>query len=116
MEQRIEMDLTDSYGPRATVFLTPKKQIRIVGARSGRYYTNGQDRTHDITFKVGDTAEWGSYNLTYTGTITKITGKRVFIRKYDNAPQKSFTIEGFVQTNWDFDLKEIQKRNSQWMD
>ncbi|MBU0959202.1 MAG: hypothetical protein KKB31_04640 [Nanoarchaeota archaeon] len=68
----------------------------------------------DRTFKVGDEAEYGSYNLKYTGEIVKIGAKTVTIRAYDRNNHQ-ITIETFSWRNWDFDGEKIAKYNAEEM-
>ena len=49
------------------ITVTPNRSIRIVGDRDGRPV--------DITYSIGDSAEYGSFNLHYLGTIMSITRK-----------------------------------------
>jgi hypothetical protein len=72
-----------------------------------------------VTLKVGDIAEYDSYNLSYTGTITKITEKCVTIVAYPDHPRMSrahrLDLNAFCWRNWDFDAAATAKRNSEEM-
>lgn len=75
----------------------------------------------DRTFKVGDQAEHGSYNLSYYGPIDSITEKSVMIadrHRNGNAKAKRyrFTIEQFVSRHWNWTIEKAHKRNSEWSD
>lgn len=70
------------------------------------------------TFKVGDTAEYDSYNLSYTGTITKITEKTVTIVQYPGssmARKHMLSLHEFAWRNWDFNAEETARKNSEEM-
>jgi len=54
--------------------IIPGKSIRIFGIETNRY---GGPKAYDKTFKVGDEAEYGSYNLHYFGKILAIGTKTV---------------------------------------
>lgn len=67
---------------------------------------------------VGDEAEYGSYNLSYTGTITKITEKCVTIVAYPGssmARPHRLSLEEFCWRNFDFDAVETARRNHEEM-
>lgn len=70
-----------------------------------------------VTFKVGDLAVSGSYNLTYLDPIEKITEKNVIFGKDKmygpNAPRKFMKIAEFTWRNADFDLEKIRKDNDE---
>ncbi len=74
---------------------------------SGRY----NNRDVDITFFVGDTAEYGSFNLHYLGTITKITDKGVTIDPKYGERSRRLSLNEFMWRNHDFDLARIEARN-----
>lgn len=67
-----------------------------------------------IEFKIGDVAEYDSFNLVYTGTIVAIGEKTVTIENHGRKYRLSIFL--FSQKNYDFDLAAIRKRNSEWMD
>ena len=70
-----------------------------------------------ITFKVGDKAVSGSFNLIYLDYIHKITEKTVIFTKGPaygpNAPKQHMKIGRFCSYNDDFDLERIQKENAE---
>lgn len=70
------------------------------------------------TFALGDTAEYGSYNLSYTGKITKITDKAVTIVAYPGsnmAKTHRLSVEEFCWRNFKFDAAETARRNAEEM-
>ena len=78
----------------------------------------GKGISNPNTFRVGDTAEYDSYNLHYTGRITKITDKTVTIVAYpDTRMQKTHRLDmhEFCWRNWDFDAERIEKYNQNEM-
>ena len=83
---------------------------------SGIYANRAAPVAFDISFKVGDRAAYGGYNLTYTGTIVSIGPKTVTIATGMSKRTKRLDIATFCQENWDFDAAKIAKRNSEWMD
>jgi hypothetical protein len=73
-----------------------------------------------VKFKIGDSAEYGSYNLHYIGTIVSITDKVVTI----DSGHKTYNIKGervpelrrlklgeFAARNWNFDLQKLMAYN-----
>ena len=79
--------------------IDPKKSISIT--RDGN--TN--------TFKIGDTAEYDSYNLSYTGKIVSITEKIVTILPKYETKNRRLKIQDFTFRNWNFDLERINNEN-----
>ncbi len=80
---------------------------------------NAEPVPYRTSFKLGDTAEYDSYNLAYMGTITKITAKTVEITAHhgtSNAKVHRLSIYNFDWRNYDFDLEANCKRNSEWTD
>jgi hypothetical protein len=70
------------------------------------------------SFTVGDTAEYGSYNLQYLGKITKITDKCVTIVAYEGSTIEKthrLCINEFCWRNHDFDLATVTVKNHETM-
>lgn len=81
------------------------ESIRIYGVYNGKPF--------DITFKLGDTAEYDSYNLKYLGSIQGITDKGVLIKpKYSNS-NKRLDLYTFCWRNYNFDLERINAENTE---
>ncbi len=69
---------------------------------------------HDtVSFKVGDTAIYDSYNLYYTGTITNITDKTVTFHRAGYESAKRIKIEEFAWRNYDYDAKRVAEENAE---
>jgi hypothetical protein len=104
------------YGGRVLVGhhadIEPKKWIRLYGHESNHVTPHD----YDITFKVGDVAVYGGFNLTYTGTIVGIDEKTVRIREAHDKQMHTLDIATFSNWNRDFDLEKIAKHNNEWMD
>lgn len=79
--------------------------IHLTGSYNGKVV--------DITFKVGDTAEYDSYNLRYLGTIEGISEKRVIIQPRYGARRKSMDLYSFAWRNYNFKLEEALEENAQ---
>jgi hypothetical protein len=65
---------------------------------------------------VGDLAEYDSYNLSYTGKITKITEKCVTIVAYPGSTIETthrLDLNTFCWRNWDFNAAETAARNAE---
>ena len=103
------------------VEITPKKSVRLYGTRSkwNRKTGNMEDVSYDITFNIGDMAEYNAYNLKYVGRIVSI-GKCVTIEE-DNghelggATRHRLSVHEFNWRNIDFDLNKINEYNSDMM-
>lgn len=90
--------------------ITPKKEIRIFGIYCT--YVKG-DQVFDKTFRIGDEAEYDSYNLIYTGKIVSIGNKTITIESHGE--KHRLTIYNFSRKNWDFDQARIAKHNTEEM-
>jgi hypothetical protein len=69
-------------------------------------------------FNIGDEAEYGSYNLIYTGPITKITDKMVQITAYPgtrNETRHNLSLDTFCWRNERFDAVKTAKHNQEEM-
>lgn len=66
------------------------------------------------TFCLGDTAEYGSYILTYFGQIKHITNQTVTIQ----GPEKVYRLDlfNFCRRNHDFDAIVAEEKNAEEMD
>ena len=82
-------------------------------------YNSESDYGYSNEFQVGDTAEYDSYNLSYTGEITKITEKTVTIMAYPDSPTMKrahrLDIHQFAWRNYDFNREETARKNSEMM-
>lgn len=93
------------------VDIVPRQSIRLYG-----HEWNGREKIpYDITFKVGDKAEYDSYNLHYIGVIESIGEKRVTIRD-DSGRIHKLEIADFSFRNRDFHLAKLEKANAEWLD
>jgi hypothetical protein len=98
------------------------QSIRLFGWTRGTTFGYDVDRTgrnpvtrnFARTFRVGDEAEYDSYNLSYIGTIVAIGEKTVSIA--DGSKTTRLDLYTFALRNWDFDAERARKRNSEWMD
>jgi hypothetical protein len=84
--------------------------IRLHGVDPSKY----EPRPHDITFRVGDTAVHGSYNLIYTGTIVAIGKATVTIEEEVGSSQRQrhrLNLFDFNFRNHDFNRAEIARHN-----
>ncbi len=83
--------------------IVARKSIRLFGVETNR--AKGPI-DYDHTFKIGDTAVHGSYNLTYTDVITAIGEKTISIHG------KRMSIYNFNSYNNTMDLEDIARRNA----
>ena len=96
----------------AAVITNSGRADATISVKKIRGYNMGAGRI----FKVGDVAEYDSYNLSYTGVITKITDKTVTIKKYENSDTvKRLDLETFAWRNYDFDAAETARKNAEEM-
>ena len=86
--------------------ITPGESIRIVGERYKKPY--------DVTFYIGGEAVVGSFNLIYTGTITRISEKTVTVVEYPGSSmEKSYrmSLAKFENRNYDYNGRQIAAHN-----
>ena len=72
------------------------------------------DTPHDLTFKVGDFAEYDSYNYHYIGRITAIGAKTVTIDPEGgalNGKKRRLNLDRFNWRNRNFDEARVRKYN-----
>ena len=67
---------------------------------------------HELTYRVGDTAVYDSYNLIYTGEITSISPKTITVRKSHSTRTSRMTHDKFVNYN-DQPIEEVFARNAE---
>lgn len=85
----------------------------LVVGKSITIYKSGVEGT---TFQLGDTAEYDSWNLSYTGRITKIGPKTVQITAYpgtQNERKYNLNLYKFCYRNWNFNAEETLRRNQE---
>lgn len=109
--------------------VTPGRSITLFGVRK-RWEKGGTVMVgYKRRFAMGDSAEYGSYNLSYYGPILHIGPKTVTIAtgwthgthgglssRPEGRPEvKKLTIERFSSRNWDFDVHKKAEENSETM-
>lgn len=99
--------------PEAGALIQVKGEKSIIIEGVAKKWKRGQDGPQLVpfkkVFKIGDTVKTGSYNLIYTGVITKIGPKSVTT---DDAGEiKRFDLVEFIRNNWDLDLEKIRRKN-----
>lgn len=65
------------------------------------------------TFKIGDLAEYDSYNLKYLGTIVAIGEKTVSIKEEYGKRIHRLKLWEFSWRNYDFDIGRVRKDNAE---
>ncbi len=88
----------------------PNESIRIFGSYCGKDY--------DKTFKIGDTVEYDSYNLSYMGRIVSISDKGVGIVAEHGArggKTNRLGLDEFCWRNYNLDVAAKQAENHETM-
>lgn len=96
--------------------IEPRKSITLYGIERNRI---SGPVAYETTFKIGDPAEYNSYNISYVGEITSITEKTVTIVAYKgttSARTYRLSLEKFEWRNRMFNAKETSERNAAWTD
>lgn len=89
------------------------ESIRIFGTYKN--HVNGPQE-FDKTFKVGEWAEYDSYNLKYNGEIVAIGEKTVTIEEYPgthNAKKHRPSLHTFSWINWDYSDEKNAAHNAE---
>ena len=82
-----------------------------------RIYGLHNDKHFDKTFRIGDEAEYDSWNLSYTAPIVAIGIKTITFKEAGNGYQKRrLDLSQFIWRNWNFNLAKIRKENSEYYD
>lgn len=92
---------------------------RYVPTTEGRTGINVRPILYANVFHIGDVATVGGMNLTYMGRVTAITAKTISVVEYPgtyNQKVYRFSIARFDALNWDFDVADASKRNTEWTD
>jgi hypothetical protein len=103
------IEIRNMRGNAWHVDVLPKKSIRLHGTETN----TRKPYAFDLTFKIGDIAVYGGYNLTYTGTIVGIGEKTVRIE--DCGRVKALRFDDFAFWNRDFDAERIAQENADTM-
>lgn len=86
-------------------------QVDLERNHSVIIYKNGQVSN---SFKMGDEAEYGSYNLIYTGKITRITPKAIQITAYPGTSSErrhNLSLNEFCWRNYNFNAERVAAHN-----
>ena len=92
------------------VEIVPRQSIRLFGIETNRY---GGPLAYDVTYRIGDTVSYDSYNLTYLGTITGIGKKTVTVEHHGG--RRRLDLSEFSWRNRTLDLLEVAERNADTM-
>jgi len=118
------MSKARKYHGRAIPASETKYQVECTGVSKSGYnsitvYVDERDGStqRGASFVVGDVAEYDSYNLSYTGEITKITDKCVTIVAYKGhrGMEKAhrLDLDTFCWRNHNFDAAETARQNAE---
>lgn len=100
--------------------VNPGESVTLIGTRTESVSTKGEDgrftyaiveKPYVCIFKVGDVAEYDSWNMSYYGTITSIGPKSVTIVKDSGKRTARLDLERFSFRNSRFDLEKAVERN-----
>jgi len=91
------------------LYVVPGQSVEIHTHRAGGELVDVR------VFRVGDIAEYDSYNLAYTAKISGITAKNVIFDARDTCARgktKRLKIENFAWRNHDFDAVKTANENA----
>ena len=90
------------------VYVSPGETVEI--------HTHRNDAlVHVTTFRVGDPAEYDSFNLKYIGEIKSISPKTITIQPRADRRSRRLKLETFAWRNANFDLERITQENRETM-
>lgn len=95
---------------------TPQPTEYSVAIEAGKRITVWKNGQLANQFLVGDEATYDSWNLIYTGRITKITPKVVQITAYpgtQNERKYNLNLYKFCYKNWNFNADEVRQHNQE---
>jgi len=95
------------------VEVTPGVSIRLFG-HNPNHISGGLD--YDVTYRIGDEAEYDSFNLSYHGRITKISAKCVYIWNDMYNKESRLDLYKFSWRNHNWNLAKAVKETLEWMD
>lgn len=90
------------------VEVLPKKQIKVLCEKNGVKL--------EKVFKIGDLAEYHSYNFSYYGEIVGIGPKSVTIQPPYSDKKERLNLYKFAWRNYDFDLEKKKEERANWSD
>ena len=97
-------------GQSITLYGEMKAGSRYVQNERGQYdRVNAEPIPYRVEFKMGDQAEYDSYNLHYCGVIVSITAKTVTMEHHGK--KHRLDIAEFSRRNHDYDAEKIAARN-----
>lgn len=85
----------------------------FIAIRMKQQSDDGYRYTKPKVFRIGDTAEYDSYNLSYMGTIKSITSTTVTIVPKYRDKAKRLNIHEFSWRNYDFDVAKKSAENTE---
>lgn len=100
------IEIRNMRGSEYHADVVPRTSIRLHGFE----HNSRKPHAYDITFKVGDTAVYGGYNLTYTGKIVSIGEKTVRIE--DCGRVKALRFDDFSFWNRNYNAERIAQENA----
>lgn len=109
------------YGKTYEASVYPNEKADICKGEWIRIYGIHEDGTkktaYDKTFKIGDMAEYHSYNFSYLGKIVAIGEKTVKIDDgYGSKKTTQLSLHDFTYRNWDLDLAKKAEERANWYD
>ena len=87
--------------------------FNVVVDTKAKSVTVTRDNKESVSFKVGDTAVYDSWNLIYTGAITNITDKTVTIHPRGYQSARRLKLDTFAFYNYDYDAERIATENAE---
>lgn len=121
--QFVVIDPLNAKNEATYAAVTPGRQIVLFGTNIRSLYDKEKREHYTVLvgfksrYAMGDTAVYGSYNLSYMGSIVSITTKRIGVKPNASDRKKLMTLDSFAFYNWSPDtIEKASKSNREWMD
>ena len=101
---------THTFTDKSWAIVTPGKSITLVSNEVDREL--GIPVLKEVTFNIGDSAEYDSYNLSYFGPIKSITKKNVIVKHKHSDRTTRLPHQTFHWRNIGFNLEEAISKNA----
>ncbi len=98
------MQVTYEFGSRKIVATIEKGKKITLNTNDGEIIN---------IFKIGDTCEEDSFNLSYHGKIENITEKTIVVAKKYGGSKRRMKITEFMWRNYKFDVSESSAENAE---
>lgn len=91
-------------------------KVRHARLADGTFDYHHEQVPYERRFRIGDDAEYNSYNLVFFGPIVAIGAQTITIRDKHSTRNHKLDLATFSRRNRDFSVEAATKRNAEWTD